>query len=82
VSHKLEVIGQVGYLAKYGKCKEWKVVQNHVFTVSGVEFFYLGRAVTVQRVKFTAMFQRHDSGRMCFHSRGSGGKKTQMPEET
>jgi hypothetical protein len=33
------------------KCKEWKVVQNHMFTVSGVEFFYLGRAVTLSTVK-------------------------------
>jgi hypothetical protein len=33
-SHKFEAIGELGYLAKYGKCKKGKVVENHVFLIS------------------------------------------------
>jgi hypothetical protein len=44
VSRKLTAIGEVGYLAKYGKYKERKVV-NHVFPISGFGIFTLGSAL-------------------------------------
>jgi hypothetical protein len=47
MSHKFGAIGKLGYLEKYGKCKEEKFVANHVFPVYSVRFVHLGRAVTV-----------------------------------
>jgi hypothetical protein len=45
VSHKSGATGKLGYLEKYGKCKDEKVAANHVFPIaSGI--FYLGQAVT------------------------------------
>jgi hypothetical protein len=46
MSNKSRAIGELGYLAEYGKMKEGKVVTNHVFPISSVQILYLRRAVT------------------------------------
>jgi hypothetical protein len=39
-------IGELGYVAKYGKkCKEGKVVVNHVIPISSIGIFYSGRVL-------------------------------------
>jgi hypothetical protein len=47
MSHKPGAVGELGYLAKYRKCKEGNVVADHVFTISSGGIFYLGQAITV-----------------------------------
>jgi hypothetical protein len=42
---KFQAIGKLGYLAKYEKIVEGKVVANYVFLISSVGIFYVGRAV-------------------------------------
>jgi hypothetical protein len=46
MSLKSGAIGEIGYLAKYGKNVEGKIFANHVFPVSSVEIFLPRRAVT------------------------------------
>jgi hypothetical protein len=43
MSHESGAIRDLGYLTKKEKCKERKVVANHVFPVSSVGIFYPGR---------------------------------------
>jgi hypothetical protein len=63
VSHKSPAIGELGYLAKYGKCKEGKIVENHVFPISSSGIFPTtsccgATLFTLPIVKLTAMLPR------------------------
>jgi hypothetical protein len=63
MSHKSGAIGELGYLAKYGKMKRGKVVANRVFPISVVRILYLGRAVTALHSKHV----RNKMLRRCHH---------------